>query len=292
MTDTTDTGEPTSPELPAEQQRNYFAGQNKEALQGMCRDLGLPTKGNKDELTDRLTDHYAPLETLTNAKLIERLQAHNDEYGTNLSLTGNKDERIARLREAQAEQETQDAAEGAQESPDGAGASNVTSVDAEAQAEPQSTTEASDVVDFTPDPVVDQSAKYGAATIGEMTGPDGQSLPQTKPEPADVAGPSGGQGDGTDNSDIARAASRAADARYYIDGNLPQAGTERTTEANPTLEDEAPYYTEHTVPVADRNAEQIRTWAAAHPDATVIPPTLLPPAYQDATIATPGLPPL
>lgn len=40
----------------------------------------------------------------------------------------------------------------------------------------------------------------------------------------------------------------------------------------------------------DINADARRRWLADNPDATVIPPTLLPPSYQDGTQITPGMP--
>ena len=40
----------------------------------------------------------------------------------------------------------------------------------------------------------------------------------------------------------------------------------------------------------DVNAEARRRWLDANPGATVIPPSLLPPAYQDGTVITPGMP--
>ena len=35
---------------------------------------------------------------------------------------------------------------------------------------------------------------------------------------------------------------------------------------------------------------ELIAWREANPDATAIPPTLLPDAYQDGTVATPGMP--
>jgi len=266
-------------------------------------------------MSDDQTTTETPPEEQTNEQLSSAIKALNESKGSTFRTTGNKDQLLASLAKAQAydpsAEKTNDVGDKADEG-DADAIAQLTEQATAAGLNPddyvtwsdledalggsttqdgaEGTTEAADgLVDPTPDPKVDENAKMGAAlAVGEMTGPDGLPLPQTNPEPADVAGPSGGGGDGRDNRDIAIAAAREADARYLVNGELPNG--EVQTEGPQTLADEAPHYAEHTLP--DRTAETIVAWADKNPDATVIPPTLLPPAYRDGTIATPGLPDL
>lgn len=48
--------------------------------------------------------------------------------------------------------------------------------------------------------------------------------------------------------------------------------------------------TEADPALSDRRAEELARWRAENPEATVIPPSLLPPEFADGTIATHGLP--
>lgn len=115
------------------------------------------------------------------------------------------------------------------------------------------------------------------------------------PEPADVAGMAS-PGAAFDSRAVAHQAQLRNDAKYHNEGGLPAeqarameaADTGEFDDANGEFPNEG--YTESTLPVGNRADRRFNEWRDANPDATVIPPTLLPPAYQDPTIATPGLP--
>lgn len=68
---------------------------------------------------------------------------------------------------------------------------------------------------------------------------------------------------------------------------------EDDTEASTGLQDEVVLgeaLTEESPELSDPRAAEREEWIAANPDASVIPPSLLPPDFQDGTIITPGLP--
>lgn len=144
-----------------------------------------------------------------------------------------------------------------------------------------------DVVATVEVPAPHQGNILGAALLGVMTGPTGQPLPQLHPEPADVAGE---QETGADTTrDAALAARELADAqvRSGVIATGQPAGSEGR---QASLEEEAPHYA--AMIAEDNYSERIMAWADANPEATVIPPALLPPAYRDGNIVTAGIPPL
>lgn len=114
-----------------------------------------------------------------------------------------------------------------------------------------------------------------------------------RPEPADVAG-FGGEGFVDNAQEIAHRAQRENDARYHIDGipgrNESVDPDARVGEYGVDEDRPAEGYSESTLPVTGIAEQRLADWREAHPDAEVIPPALLPPAYLDPMIATPGLP--
>jgi hypothetical protein len=255
-----------------------------------------------------MTDEDTPVEELTNEQLSDRIRTINEKHDTKFRVTGSKAELLASLEEAERydpeDEENEEGAEGE---------------------EPPVATQL---------PAAYPSAEsLGAAQLGVMTDPRGMPVPQLHPEPADVAGPSGGQGEGIDHTaenarnwqaavnaaalaeldgedaeaveegpsdgevaDGDGADAKAAQARLTAAGevyDLDPDDYDTWTAYEAAIDENTPEsYDESTVPVVDTQKANMLAYVEENPDATYIPMPLLPPAYQDGTIATPGLPPL
>lgn len=234
-----------------------YDGKSKEDLQEELRALGKPVSGNKDELWDRLHEDDETEGVVVN------------DGGPDDHLTGDLDERASEVDESGV-----DGSEGG-----------------------------GDTEAVGPSHLPEQADKSPLANtrlglVEEHLGPDGKPLPQLHPEPADVAGPASGEGTADEFSTraLAHAARDRADAAYREGDGSKEHMSMRDVDASPTNSefDPAHYpeegFHESTLPVTDRREAQLAEWADSNPHANVIPPTLLPPAYQDPTIATPGLP--
>lgn len=255
----------------SEETADRYTGMKGDELKAELRARGLKTSGNNTVMADRLrTDDAAP-EDLQRKDLTERAeQLGLGDFPRN----GTRQQMIDFLNEHAEDDETEEEAAG----------------DPQAQG-PNHLPEQADV-----SPVTTQAWP----TVTEHLGPDGEPLPQKHPEPADVAGP-GGLGDGVsgddpDNRARAHLARERADAAYRA-GETPglQMAAIDTTPDNGDSKvldfpEDGGGFREHTLPVEDRRQTALHEWAEANPHATVIPMDLLPAAYRDPTIATPGLP--
>lgn len=270
----------------SEETADQYTGMKGDDLRKALRDRGLKSSGSNTVMADRLREDDAAPEELKKEQLIARAEALGIQ---DFPKSGNRDAMIDSIN-AFTDGETQSAPAGSTEGAEpvdeetAAGTGNV---------EARGTQHLPEQADLSP-----AASSTHVGIITEPLGPDGQPLPQLHPEPADVAGPGGfseGELSDPDNRQRAWVAAERSEAIARNGGTAEQMtmGQVDASPSNPDFDpDERPEegFHEHTLPTNDRREAQLAEWAEQNPHATIIPPALLPAAYQDPTIATPGLP--